>query len=177
MNEELLEILTLLKKNTSAILAENEKLKKEIETLKNSDSTEEPDIPNIDYDGGLLGDLRNVDYRIGNNIECSFEEGCVILEGDNRYANLAIIYYEKEEDYVPNIKTEYQLHIEGYKNEGCSNAYINSTSNPITDENFSIDLNVYASWERNLRTTIFLNNANGEDSKMTITSLKLTKSE
>lgn len=177
MLKELVQILNKLKENTNIILAENKKLENEIKILKGKNvDTEEP-TPEYSYDGGLLGDLREVNYVTDNNIKYSFEEGKLILEGNNRYANLAIIYNEKEEDCIPNVQGKYMLHIEGYKEKGCTNAYVNSTAYLISEDKFNIDIIMNASWQRTLRTTIFLNNTDGQDSKMVIASLKLSKAE
>ena len=175
--EELLQILNKLEENTNVILEENKKLENEIKILKGENvDTQEP-IPEYNYDGGLLGDLREVKYEAENNIKYSFEEGKLILEGNNRYANLAIIYKEKKEDCIPNVQGRYILHIEGYKEKGCTNAYVNSTNNLISEDKFNMDIKINASWQRTLRATIFINNTNGQDSKMVITSLKLAKAE
>lgn len=171
--EELLQILNKLEENTNVILEENKRLENEIKILKG----ESVDIPEYNYDGGLLGDLREATYEVGNNIKHSFEEGKLILEGNNRYANLAIIYKEKEEDCIPNVLGQYILHIEGYKERGCTNAYVNSTNNLISEDKFNMDIKIQASWQRTLKTTIFINNTNYQDSKMVITSLKLAKVE
>ena len=171
--EELLQILNKLEENTNVILEENKKLENEIKILKG----ESVDTPEYNYDGGLLGDLREATYEAENNIKHSFEEGNLILEGNNRYANLAIIYKEKEEDCVPNVQGQYMLHIEGYKEKGCANAYVNSTTHLISEDKFNIDIKINASWQRTLRATIFINNTNGQNSKMVITSLKLIKVE
>ena len=171
--EELLQILNKLEENTNVILEENKKLENEIKILKG----ESVDTPEYNYDGGLLGDLREATYEAGNNIKHSFEEGNLILEGNNRYANLAIIYKEKEEDCIPNVLGQYMLHIEGYKEKGCANAYVNSTKNLISEDKFNMDIKIQASWQRTLRTTIFINNTNHQNSKMVITSLKLVKVE
>ena len=171
--EELLQILNKLEENTNVILEENKKLENEIKILKG----ESVDTPEYNYDGGLLGDLREATYEAENNIKYSFEEGKLILEGTNRYANLAIIYKEKKEDCIPNVQGQYMLHIEGYKEKGCTNAYVNSTTHLISEDKFNIDIKMNASWQRTLRATIFINNTNGQDSKMVITSLKLTKAE
>ena len=173
--EELLQILNKLEENTNIILEENKRLENEIKSLK-GESTEIVK-PEYNYDGGLLGDLREATYEVGNNIKYSFEEGKLILEGNNRYANLSIIYREKEEDCVPNVQGRYILHIEGYKERGCTNTYVNSTSNLLSEDEFNMDIKINASWQRALRATIFLNNTNGQDSKMVITSLKLAKAE
>ena len=173
--EELLQILNKLEENTNIILEENKRLENEIKSLK-GESTEIVK-PEYNYDGGLLGDLREATYEVGNNIKYSFEEGKLILEGNNRYVNLSIIYREKEEDCVPNVQGRYILHIEGYKERGCTNAYVNSTSNLLSEDEFNMDIKINASWQRALRATIFLNNTNGQDSKMVITSLKLAKAE
>ena len=175
--EELLQILNKLEENTNIILEENKKLENEIKILKGENvDTQEP-TPEYNYDGGLLGDLRKVTYETGNNINYSFEEGKLILEGKGRYAGLAIIYKEKEEDCIPNVQGRYILHIEGYKEKGCTNAYVNSSDYLILEDKFNMDIKINASWQRTLRGTIFLNNTNGQDSKMVITSLKLAKAE
>ena len=171
--EELLQILNKLEENTNIILEENKRLENEIKILKG----ESVDTPEYNYDGGLLGDLREATYEVGNNIKHSFEEGNLILEGNNRYANLAIIYKEKKEDCIPNVQGQYILHIEGYKEKGCANAYVNSTKNLISEDKFNMDIKIQASWQRTLKTTIFINNTNYQDSKMVITSLKLAKAE
>ena len=173
MNNEILEILNKLEENTNIILEENKRLENEIKILKG----ESVDTPEYNYDGGLLGDLREATYEAENNIKHSFEEGNLILEGNNRYANLAIIYKEKKEDCIPNVLGQYMLHIEGYKEKGCANAYVNSTKNLISEDKFNMDIKINASWQRTLRATIFINNTNGQDSKMVITSLKLVKVE
>ena len=175
MNNEILEILNKLEENTNIILEENKRLENEIKSLKGEGT--ETEKPEYNYDGGLLGDLREATYEVGNNIKHSFEEGKLILEGNNRYANLAIIYKEKEEDCVPNVQGQYMLHIEGYKEKGCANAYVNSTKNLISEDKFNMDIKIQASWQRTLRTTIFINNTNHQNSKMVITSLKLVKVE
>ena len=173
--EELLQILNKLEENTNIILEENKRLENEIKSLKGEGT--ETEKPEYNYDGGLLGDLREATYEAGNNIKYSFKEGKLILEGNNRYANLAIIYREKEEDCIPNVLGQYVLHIEGHKEKGCVNAYVNSTNNLILEDKFNIDIKINASWQRTLRATIFINNTNGQDSKMVITSLKLAKAE
>ena len=175
MNNEILEILNKLEENTNIILEENKRLENEIKSLKGEGT--ETEKPEYNYDGGLLGDLREATYEVGNYIKHSFEEGKLILEGTNRYANLAIIYKEKEEDCIPNVQGRYILHMEGYKEKGCTNAYVNSTSNLISEDKFNVDIKMNASWQRTLRVNIFINNTNGQDSKMVITSLKLTKAE
>ena len=175
--EELLQILNKLEENTNIILEKNKKLENEIKILKGENVDIQEPTPEYNYDGGLLGDLREATYEAGNNIKHSFEEGKLILEGNNRYANLAIIYKEKEEDCIPNVLGRYILHIEGYKERGCTNAYVNSTTHLISEDKFNIDIKINASWQRTLRATIFINNTNGQDSKMVITSLKLAKAE
>ena len=54
---------------------------------------------------------------------------------------------------------------------------MNSSDYLILEDKFNIDIKINASWQRTLRGTIFLNNTNGQDSKMVITSLKLAKAE
>ena len=87
--EELLQILNKLEENTNIILEENKRLENEIKSLKGEGT--EIEKPEYNYNGGLLGDLREGTYEDGNGIKHSFEEGKLILEGNNRYANLAII--------------------------------------------------------------------------------------
>ena len=175
--EELLQILNKLEENTNVILEENKSLENEIKILKGENIDTQGPTPEYDYNGGLLGDLREATYEAENNIKYSFEEGKLILEGTNRYANLAIIYKEKKEDCIPNVQGQYMLHIEGYKEKGCTNAYVNSTTHLISEDKFNIDIKMNASWQRTLRTTIFINNTNGQNSKMVITSFKLDKAE
>ena len=175
--EELLQILNKLEENTNVILEENKRLENEIKILKGENVDTEDPMPEYNYDGGLLGDLREATYEVGNNIKYSFEEGKLILEGTNRYANLSIIYKEKKEDCIPNVQGRYVLHIEGSKEKGCKNAYVNSTTHLISEDKFNIDIKMNASWQRTLRVNIFINNTNGQDSKMVITSLKLAKAE
>ena len=177
MLKELEQILNKLEENTNVILEENKRLENEIKILKGENVDIEKPTPEYNYDGGLLGDLREATYEDGNGIEHSFREDKLILEGNNRYANLAIIYKEKEEDCIPNVQGKYILHIEGYKEKGCANAYVNSTNNLISEDKFNMDIKINASWQRKLRATIFINNTNDQDSKMVITSLKLTKAE
>ena len=175
--EELLQILSKLEENTNVILEENKRLENEIKILKGENiDTQDPTLE-YDYNGGLLGDLREATYEAENNIKYSVEEGKLILESSNRYANLSFIYKEKEEDCIPNVQGRYILHIEGYKEKGCTNAYVNSTNNLILEDKFNVDIKINASWQRILSGTIFINNSNGQDSKMVITSLKLTKAE
>lgn len=175
--EELLQILNKLEENTNVILEENKKLENEIKILKGENADIQNPIPEYNYDGGLLGDLREATCEVENNINYSFKEGKLILEGNNRYANLAIIYKEKEEDCIPNVLGQYIVHIEGYKEKGCTNAYVNSTINLILEDKFNIDIKMNATWQRTLRANIFINNTNSQDSKMVITSLKLAKAE
>ena len=175
--EELLQILNKLEENTNIILEENKKLENEIKILKGGNTGVEDIAPEYNYDGGLLGDLREATYEAGNSIKYSFEEGKLILEGNNRYTNLVITYKEKEEDCIPNVQGQYILHIEGHKEKGCTNAYVNSTTNLISEDKFNMDIKIQASWQKTLRTTIFINNTNYQDSKMVITSLKLAKAE
>ena len=175
MNNEILEILNKLEENTNIILEENKRLENEIKSLKGEGT--ETEKPEYNYDGGLLGDLREATYEDGNGIKHSFKEDKLILESNNRYANLAIIYKEKEEDCVSNVLGQYTLHIEGYKEKGCANAYVNPTNSLISEDKFNIDIKINASWQRTLRVNIFINNTNGQDSKMVITSLKLAKAE
>ena len=39
------------------------------------------------------------------------------------------------------------LHIEGYKEKGCTNAYVNSTTHLISEDKFNIDIKINASWQ------------------------------
>ena len=53
--EELLQILNKLEENTNLILLENKRLENEIRILKGEEPVQ---VPELSYDGGLLGDLR-----------------------------------------------------------------------------------------------------------------------
>ena len=163
--QELLDVLEELEKNSNYILAKYKQL--ENECSKNQDTT----------DCGLLGNLEDLVLTTENGLTYSINEGRLILNGTNRYANLAIIYKEKKENCIPNVQGQYMLHIEGYKEKGCTNAYVNSTTHLILEDKFNIDIKMNASWQRTLRAAIFINNTNGQNSKMVITSLKLTKAE
>lgn len=173
--EELLYILTKLEENTKAILAENSRLEEEIKVLKGEIT--EPEEPIIDTDCGLLGKMEDLVFTKENGISVSIENGNIILEGISRYANAYVVYKEKKEDCVPNVLGNYKLHIEGKIEKGCSNAYLNGKSRPLQGEIFSYDYDITSSWQRSFRVDIFLNHSVGENSKMIITSLKLTKAE
>ena len=63
--EELLQILNKLEENTNLILLENKRLENEIRILKGEEPVQ---VPELSYDGGLLGDLREAKYEAENNI-------------------------------------------------------------------------------------------------------------
>ena len=67
--EELLQILNKLEENTNIILEENKKLENEIKILKGENVDTEKPTPEFNYDGGLLGDLREATYEAGNYIK------------------------------------------------------------------------------------------------------------
>ena len=73
--EELLQILNKLEENTNIILKENKKLENEIKILKGENVDIQEPTPEYNYNGGLLGDLREATYETGNNIDYSFEDG------------------------------------------------------------------------------------------------------
>lgn len=196
MNNEILEILDELEKNTNVILLKDESqqekinglltvnlnlkeevelLKEEIEILKSNQKIdiEEP----IESDDNLLKKLNEIEFTTENYLQYEIKNNNLILQGNSRYANLSIIYNEKEEDCIPNVQGKYIIRMEGYKEKGCTNAYVNSTSNLLSEDKFNIDIKINASWQRTVRISIFLNGSNGEDSKMVITSLKLIKAE
>ena len=161
--EELLQILNKLEENTNIILEENKKLENEIKILKGENVDIQDPIPEYNYDGGLLGDLREATYEAGNNIKHSFEEGKLILEGNNRYANLAIIYREKEEDCIPNVLGQYVLHIEGYKEKRVKTLtevvdYLNGV---INIEPNRVDVKTY--FEQNNKYTIDFSEVKGQE--------------
>lgn len=188
MNNELLEILLQLEKNANDILSENERLKKEIEELKKNNSEEpiEPEKPNVDkpiekpeapvIGSELLGNLEDIEFTASAST-FEIKDNQLIVEGKTRYASIFFTYLEKEEDCIPNVQGKYNLHLEGYKELGCTNSYINSTDISIVDNKFVVDTVVKATWQRRLKVTIFLNGSNAETSKIVITSLKLTKVE
>ena len=68
MLKELLQILNKLEENTNIILEENKKLENEIKILKGENVDTEKPTPEFNYDGGLLGDLREVTYKVENYI-------------------------------------------------------------------------------------------------------------
>lgn len=143
---------------------EIESLNNEIENLKN---------PSSELDCGLLGKLNNIQWDTWAYATYQIENNSLIVNGTSRYASIRCMYYELEKDYVPNVRTKYLLHVEGYKEKGCTAAYIVSTEHLISTDKFSMDLEILASWQRQILITIMLNQSAGEDSKLVITSLKL----
>lgn len=126
------------------------------------------------FNYGLLGNLKDIKWNVENYATYSIENDGLVIQGTNRYASIKNIYNELPENYRENVRTKYLLHIEGYKEKGCSNSYICTNNNLIVDNKFNMNIELLASWERQLNIVIMLNQSNGEDSKIVITSLKLT---
>ena len=145
-----------------------EELNLEIDELKGLSHEEDE----LDY--GLLGNLQDIKWSVENYATYSIENNSLIIHGTSRYASIKCIYTELPENYIENVRTKYLLHIEGYKQQGCSNSYICTSYNLIENNKFSMNIELLASWERQLNIVIMLNQSNGEDSKIVITSLKLT---
>ena len=167
-----------LKEEVKLLLKENSELKEEIEILKSNQKVdiEEPKEP-IESGDNLLKNLNEIEFKTENALQYEIKNNNLILQGNSRYANIRFKYIEKEEDCIPNILGKYILHLEGYKEVGCNNSYINTASNAIQENEFNIDLQVSSSWQRIMNISIFLNGTVGEISKMVITSIKLTKAE
>lgn len=127
-----------------------------------------------ELDSGLLGNLQDIKWNVGNYATYSIENNYLVIQGTSRYASIKCIYNELPENYIENVRTKYLLHIEGYKKQGCSNSYICTSDNLIEDNEFSMNIELLASWQRQLNIVIMLNQSNGEDSNIVITSLKLT---
>ena len=171
---ELLTILNKLEKNTEAILTKNAELENEINRLKEEISNKNTNI----FDFGLLGNKwEDIIISKGEKDNVNFIDGKIEIEGNSKYSNLSITYNEKEGDYTESSLGRYILHIEGYKVNGCSESCINNKNNPISEENFNIDTLLISNWKRVLNISIFINYVTAENSKMVITSLKLSKAE
>ena len=127
-------------------------------------------------DLGLLGDMTKIPWVSSQN-GCTYEikNENIVVSGVNRYSNISYTYNELAENYVDNVRTKYNLHIEGYVVKGCTNGYLCSTSNPI-EKTFNKDISLLGTWKRTVVISIFLSQAIGEDSQLVITSLKLTLS-
>lgn len=135
----------------------------------NSDDKETVDL-------GLLGDMTKILWVSSQN-GCTYEieNENIVVSGVNRYSNISYTYNELAENYVDNVRTKYNLHIEGYVVKGCTNGYLCSKSNPI-EKTFNKDISLLGTWKRTVLISIFLSQAIGEDSQLVITSLKLTLS-
>lgn len=162
--EEIQKKIESLKEEIKGKNNEIESLNKEIEILKN---------PSSELECGLLGNLNAIQWTLGNYANYKIDNNTLIVSGTSRYASIKCVYNELEENYIQNVRTKYVLHIEGYKEKGCTNSYITSTEYLITSDKFIMDLELLASWQRQLGITIMLNQSVGEDSKLVITSFKL----
>ena len=175
---EINETLNKLVENTEEIKKKIETLEEQIKNKDNEIESLNNEIENLknqssELDGGLLGNLKDIQWTVENNANYEVNNGTLIVSGISRYASIRCMYYELEKDYVPNVRTKYLLHVEGYKEKGCTAAYIVSTEHLISTDKFSMDLEILASWQRQILITIMLNQSAGEDSKLVITSLKL----
>ena len=182
----IIDILDELEKNTNEILdkynelnkliEEKEKIIKQQEEIINSlninSGSETNTETEVDNDFGLLGDMLKIDWISGNSGAYSIQNESIIVSGKNKYANISINYKELEENYVDKVRTKYILYIDGYIEKGCSKAYICSADNSL-EKNFSKQIVLYGTWQRNLTITIMLNQGIEEDSKLIISNLKL----
>lgn len=126
-------------------------------------------------DLGLLGDITKISWTSENGCTYAIENKNIVVSGVNRYCNISYTYNELAENYVANVRTRYNLHIEGYVVKGCTNGYLCSTSNSIK-KTFNEDISLLGSWQRAVVISIFLTQSTSEDSQLVITSLKLTLS-
>ena len=127
-----------------------------------------------EFDCGLLGNLKDIKWSVENYATYDIEKDTLKIQSTSRYAAIKCIYNELPEDYIKDIRTKYLLHIEGYKEKGCSNSYICTNDNLIENDKFNMNVELLASWQRQLNIVIMLNQSKGEDSKVIITSFKLT---
>ena len=103
----------------------------------------------------------------------SINNGNLIIEGKNRYANIYLYYKEVDGNYVEGVRTKYILNVEGNIERGCTNGYICSRNYRIINS-FNKEIELFATWKRTLKVTFMLNQANWEDSKVIISKIKLS---
>ena len=194
----IIEIVSELNKNTNSIKEKYEELQKELEEKNNKikdleskiidqqkiideqnniinfkTNCNDSDCNEEDENLGLLGDINKLSWISENGAVYSINNGNLIIEGKNRYANIYLYYKEVEGNYVEGVRTKYILKVEGNIYRGCTNGYIYSKSYPMTTS-FNKEIELSATWQRVLKITLMLNNVNWEDSKVVISKIKLS---
>ena len=194
----IIEIVSELSKNTNSIKEKYEELQKELEEknsiikdleIKITDQQklidEQKNIIDLKTncndsggneegeDLGLLGDINKLNWTSENGAVYSISNGNLIIEGKNRYANIYLYYKEVEGNYVEGVRTKYILKVEGNIDRGCTNGYICSTSFPMTTS-FNKEIQLSATWQRTLKVSFMLNQANWENSKVVISKINLS---
>ena len=194
----IIEIVIELNKNTNSIKEKYEELQKELEEKNNKikdleskiidqqkiideqnniinfkTNCNDSDCNEEDEKLGLLGDINKLSWISENGAVYSINNGNLIIEGKNRYANIYLYYKEVEGNYVEGVRTKYILKVEGNIDRGCTNGYIYSKSYPMTTS-FNKEIELSATWQRVLKITLMLNNVNWEDSKVVISKIKLS---
>lgn len=194
----IIEIVSELNKNTNSIKEKYEELQKELEEKNNKIKDLESKIIDqqkiideqkniIDLktncndsggneewvDLGLLGDINKLSWTSENGAVYSINNGNLIIEGKNRYANIYLYYKEVDGNYVEGVRTKYILNVEGNIERGCTNGYICSRNYRIINS-FNKEIELFATWKRTLKVTFMLNQANWEDSKVIISKIKLS---
>ena len=194
----IIEIVSELSKNTNSIKEKYEELQKELEEknsiikdleIKITDQQklidEQKNIIDLKTncndsggneegeDLGLLGDINKLNWTSENGAVYSISNGNLIIEGKNRYANIYLYYKEVEGNYVEGVRTKYILKVEGNIDRGCTNGYIYSKSYPMTTS-FNKEIELSATWQRTLKVSFMLNQANWENSKVVISKINLS---
>lgn len=194
----IIEIVSELNKNTNSIKEKYEELQKELEEKNNKikdleskiidqqkiideqnniinfkTNCNDSDCNEEDENLGLLGDINKLSWISENGAVYSINNGNLIIEGKNRYANIYLYYKEVDGNYVEGVRTKYILKVEGNIDRGCTNGYIYSKSYPMTTS-FNKEIELSATWQRVLKITLMLNNVNWEDSKVVISKIKLS---
>lgn len=194
----IIEIVSELSKNTNSIKEKYEELQKELEEknsiikdleIKITDQQklidEQKNIIDLKTncndsggneegeDLGLLGDINKLNWTSENGAVYSISNGNLIIEGKNRYANIYLYYIEDPGNYVEGVRTKYILKVEGNIESGCTNGYICSTSFPMTTS-FNKEIQLSATWQRTLKVSFMLNQANWENSKVVISKINLS---
>ena len=194
----IIEIVSELSKNTNSIKEKYEELQKELEEknsiikdleIKITDQQklidEQKNIIDLKTncndsggneegeDLGLLGDINKLNWTSENGAVYSISNGNLIIEGKNRYANIYLYYTEDPGNYVEGVRTKYILQVEGNIERGCTKGYICSTSFPMTTS-FNKEIQLSATWQRTLKVSFMLNQANWENSKVVISKINLS---
>ena len=194
----IIEIVSELNKNTNSIKEKYEELQKELEEKNNKikdleskiidqqkiiyeqnniinfkTNCNDSDCNEEDENLGLLGDINKLSWISENGAVYSINNGNLIIEGKNRYANIYLYYTEDPGNYVEGVRTKYILKVEGNIESGCTNGYICSTSFPMTTS-FNKEIQLSATWQRTLKVSFMLNQANWENSKVVISKINLS---